>query len=186
VTFGGFVLPATWFQSINPMMVFILTPVILAVWARQARKGNEPSTLGKMVIGTVVTAASYLMVAGLSYLALQSGGKVHWLWAALFFVFFTAGELFILPVGLGLFGRLAPPQLAAFTIAAWFFAISFGSRFAGWVGGLWEPLGPAKFFALMAGIALFAGVLLFFLDWPIRRMEKQAGQADLEALHLEN
>jgi POT family proton-dependent oligopeptide transporter len=167
------------------MMVFVLTPLFVARWARLAAKGREASTLGKMVIGTVITAVSYLMVAAVSYFAIQAGAKANWLWAAAFFVLFTAGELYILPVGLGLFGRLAPPKLAAFTIAAWFFAISFGSRFAGWVGGLWEPLGQVRFFALMAGICLVAGVLLFFLDWPLRRLEKAAGQADLEALHLE-
>jgi POT family proton-dependent oligopeptide transporter len=181
----GFLIPATWFQSINPMMVFILTPVFVARWARLAAKGREASTLQKMVIGAVVTAASYLMVAGVSYLAAQAGMKAHWAWAFAFFVFFTAGELYILPVGLGLFGRLAPPRLAAFTIAAWFFAISFGSKFAGWVGELWSKMDPAHFFGLMAAIALGAGVLLFLLDWPVRRLEKAAGKADLEALHLE-
>jgi POT family proton-dependent oligopeptide transporter len=182
---GGLVIPATWFQSINPLMVFVLTPIFLARWARLAAKGREASTLGKMVIGAGVTAVSYLMVAAVSYFAIQAGMKASWLWAAAFFVLFTAGELYILPVGLGLFGRLAPPRLAAFTIAAWFFAISFGSRFAGWVGGLWEPLGQVKFFALMAGICVVAAILLFILDLPVRRMEKAAGQADLEALHLE-
>ena len=33
------------------------------------------------------------------------------------------GELYILPTGLGLFARLAPPTLGATTVAAWFLAI---------------------------------------------------------------
>ena len=133
----------------------------------------------------MITAVSYLMVATVCYFAIQGGVKAHWLWAAVFFVMFTAGELYILPLGLGLFGRVAPPSLAAFTIAAWFFAISFGSRFAGWVGGFWEPLGQVKFFALMAGICLIAGAMLFALDRPVRRLEAAAAKADLETLHLE-
>ena len=41
---------------------------------------------------------------------------------AYFFVL-TLGELYILPTGLGLFARLAPPKLGATTVAAWYLAI---------------------------------------------------------------
>lgn len=46
-------------------------------------------------------------------------GAVSWLWAALFVLLLTAGELFILPTGLALFGQLVharrQPQRAGAT-----------------------------------------------------------------------
>ena len=45
-----------------------------------------------------------------------------WVWLVAFFVVMTAGELYILPIGLGLFGRLAPNGFTATTIALWFLA----------------------------------------------------------------
>ena len=78
----------------------------------------------------------------------------------LFFVVFTFGELFILPTGLGLFARLAPPHLGATTVAAWFLVIFSGSLSAGLVGRLWSSMEPAAFFLLLAGIAATSAVLL--------------------------
>ena len=50
----------------------------------------------------------------------------------------TAGELYILPIGLGLFGRLAPAGFNATTIALWFLAAFFGNLLAGAFGTLWS------------------------------------------------
>jgi len=36
-------IPTTWFQSFNPFMIFAFTPLVVALWARQATLGTEPS-----------------------------------------------------------------------------------------------------------------------------------------------
>jgi POT family proton-dependent oligopeptide transporter len=79
-------------------------------------------------------------------------------------VLFTVGELFILPVGLSLFGRLAPPHLAATTIACWFLTGFVGNLLAGAVGILWSSLTHSTFFLCVAGLAFTAGGLLLSLD----------------------
>ena len=83
-----------------------------------------------------------------------------WAWLALFFLVFTFGELFILPTGLGLFARLAPPHLGATTVASWFLVIFSGSLSAGLVGTLWSRFTPATYFLLLAAIAGLAAILL--------------------------
>ena len=87
------------------------------------------------------------------------------------------GELYILPTGLGLFARLAPPRLGATTVAAWFLAVFSGSLLAGVVGTLWSKASHAGFFVLLAGLATAAAMLLWRLDRPIRSVEK--ARADL-------
>ncbi len=84
---------------------------------------------------------------------------------------FTLGELFILPTGLGLFARLAPPSLGATTVAAWFFAIFTGSLTAGFVGTLWSRMTHALFFAILAAIAALSAAMLLLLDVRTRRIE---------------
>ena len=45
-------IPMTWFQSLNPLIVFLFTPLILAHWMRVARKtGKQGSSIIKMAIG---------------------------------------------------------------------------------------------------------------------------------------
>ncbi|HEX2081897.1 MAG TPA: peptide MFS transporter [Xanthomonadaceae bacterium] len=166
---GGFSIPMTWFQALNPLLVIVLTPLFVAYWTRQAVQGREPAAAQKMAMGAAGVAAAYLMLAAVSGALPQ--GQASWTWLALFFVVLTAGELFILPVGLGLFARLAPEGHRATTIAAWFFATFGGSLLAGVLGTLWSVVGPSQFFALMAGVAATAGALLWRLDAPTRRVE---------------
>lgn len=153
-------IPMTWFQSLNPMMVFLLTPLFVAHWTRKAKEGREPLPLAKMATGAGIVAASYLMLAAVSS-AFGEGSTVSWLWLAAFFVLMTAGELYILPVGLSLFGRLAPAKYGATAIAVWFSAAFAGNLLAGYLGGFWSQLSHAAFFAMIATVAASAMVLLF-------------------------
>src|SRR5882724_2415046 len=57
-------IPTTWFQAFNPFMIFAFTPFVVALWARQARRGSEPSSIDKMALGCFgVTLANLIMVA---------------------------------------------------------------------------------------------------------------------------
>ncbi len=147
----------TWFQSLNPLLVFALTPLLLTWWSRLAARNREPEALRKMAIGAAGVAASYVMLALVAALA---GPTASWLWLAAFIVVLTASELFILPVGLGLFARLAPVGMAATMIAAWFLAAFAGNLLAGVLGTWWSSLGPAKFFGVMAATAGLAAIAL--------------------------
>lgn len=165
---GGFEIPMTWFQSLNPLLVFALTPLLLAHWSRQAGAGREPQPLTKMSLGAAGVAAAFLMLAAVSATA---PGAASWIWLAAFFAVLTAGELFILPVGLGLFARFAPAGLAATAVAAWFLAAFAGNLLAGTLGAFWSAIGPAAFFALMAAVAGLSSVSLLAL----RPLAKRAG-----------
>jgi POT family proton-dependent oligopeptide transporter len=160
----------TWFQSLNPLLVIVMTPFLLARWKREAEAGREHSPLQKMAIGAAIVAASYALLAGAA--ALYPGGA-HWLWVVAFFIVLTFGELYILPTGLGLFARLAPPQLGATTVAAWYLAIFAGSMTAGLVGSWYSRLQPPVYFAVLTAIALVAAGLLLTLDRRARRVEEQ-------------
>jgi dipeptide/tripeptide permease len=52
-------MPMTWFQAINPLVIFVLTPWIVLRWKKQATVGREWGATTKMVFGSVVIAASY-------------------------------------------------------------------------------------------------------------------------------
>jgi POT family proton-dependent oligopeptide transporter len=165
---GDWSIPMTWFQSLNPAFIFIFTPVIVAWWTRRARQGKDQSTVTKMGTGALIMAASYLMLAVIAGLA---GSSASWLWLVFFFLVYTIGELFILPVGLGLFGRLAPPGHAATMIAAWFAASFFGNLAAGALGTVWSALSPPVFFVVVAGVATFSGISLLVLGPWARKLE---------------
>jgi POT family proton-dependent oligopeptide transporter len=92
-------------------------------------------------------------------------------------VLLTTGELYILPVGLGLFGRMAPEGFRATSIATWFFAGFFGNLLAGALGTLWSRLGHAWFFTLIAAVAGVSALLLYMLGRRIGDVETHASAA---------
>jgi len=172
-TIAGAEIGAAMFFSLNPLLVMLMTPVLLARWKRQAECGRELSVMHKMAVGALIVGASYLLVAAAE--SVSGDGRAHWLWLLSFFVIFTLGELYILPNGLGIFARLAPPKLGASTVAAWYLAIFAGSLAAGQVGRLWSRTGHTSFFLLLAGIAGVSAILLHLLDAPTKRVLARAG-----------
>ena len=165
---GGAEIGAAMWFSLNPLLVMVMTPILLRRWRLQSERGREFSVMQKMAVGALLVAASYLLVAAVE--AVTGEGRAHWVWLLSFFLIFTLGELYILPNGLGIFARLAPPKLGASTVAAWYLAIFAGSLAAGQVGRLWSRLDHVGFFMLLAGIASLSAVLLFLLDRPARRV----------------
>jgi POT family proton-dependent oligopeptide transporter len=168
-TIGLWTIPMTWFQSLNPLLVIMMTPLLLSHWRQRAQAGSTGSAMKKMALGALIVAAAYLLLATVAFEA--GTGRASWLWLAVFFAVFTLGELYILPTGLGLFARLAPIGYGATTVAAWFCAIFTGSFSAGMVGTLWARTSHAEFFAILTLISAIAAAMLLALDRAIRRIE---------------
>jgi POT family proton-dependent oligopeptide transporter len=155
---------------------------MVITWTRLGRRGREPGDVFKMAMGAFIVAASYLLIAAVAWWSGKTGVPASWAWLVAWFFVYTIGELFILPVGLGLFARMAPPTLAATTIAAWFLASFAGNFAAGALGTLWGAITPAAFFALTAGVAGLSGALLLSLaPWSQRVQRDVAATAPAPA-----
>lgn len=165
----GWQVPATWLQSLNPLFVFALTPLLVAFWNRRGGSVSPAAPLAKMAFGAFVVATSFVLLAAVASQSDAGGAPVHWLWLVAFFAVLTFGELYILPVGLGMFAQLALPGFGATTIAAWFLAAFAGNLLSGVVGTWWSHLSPAAFFLAMAAIAAVSGALLRLLASTERR-----------------
>ena len=165
---GQFSIPMTWFISLNPMCVMLITPLLLAWWRKREAAGFDPVPTRRMATGALIVGGSYLFLAALSWNA--GNVAVHWQWFALFWVVLTFGELFILPTGLGLFARLAPQRLGATTVASWFLATFAGNLAAGVVGTLWTRMSHPAFFVLLAVICLISAIGLRLMDSRARQV----------------
>jgi proton-dependent oligopeptide transporter, POT family len=172
-----FSIPVTWFQSLNPLLVFVFSPYLVMRWTAEADRNREPATVLKMVVGVVLVALAYLLIAVATAWARLHAQPVGWGWAAAFIAIMTAGELFILPVGLGLFARLAPSGLTATVVATWFFAGFAGNLLAGWLGTLWNWMSHGLFLALIGGVALLSAGCLTILSGSVTRLEQSVSRS---------
>ena len=161
-------IPVTWFQAFNPFLIFVFTPFIVALWAWQAKRGREPSTVTKMSIGCLgVTLANLIMVAA----AWQAAGdEASWLWLLGYFVVITLGELYLSPIGLSLVSKVAPARMVSMLMGLWLATSFTGNLIAGWLGGFWSSMDKMTFFLMIAGIALIASAVILAFDRPLRKV----------------
>ena len=169
---ADFQIPYTWSQSINPFMIFAFTPLVIWLWARQARKRREPSTVLKMAYGCFFLAISYVLMAGVAVLA-GPHGQASWAWLVPFFAIYTVGELYLSPIGLALVARLAPPQVLSMMMGFWFITNFVGYTLAGVLGSLWTTMDKSHFFLLTAAIPAAAGAVIWLFDRPTRPIIEQ-------------
>jgi POT family proton-dependent oligopeptide transporter len=159
-------IPTTSFQAFNPFMIFAFTPLVVALWAWQARRGTEPGTLTKMALGCFGVALAYLIMATAAWHA--GGAKASWLWLTGYFVVLTVGELYISPIGLSLVSKVAPARMLSMMMGAWLATSFLGGFFAGWLGSLWSAMDKAQFFLMIAAIAAAAGLAIAAFNRPLR------------------
>jgi POT family proton-dependent oligopeptide transporter len=166
-------IPVTWFQSFNPLMIFAFTAPVLALWSAQAARGREPNSLNKMVIGGILLSAGYLTMAAAAILT-GDAGKASWLWLVLSIALMTLGEIYLSPVSLSLYSKVAPPQILS-TMMAVNFIPNFlgGGLLQGWLGSYWSSMGKADFFLMIAAIAGAATVILWAFNKPLTPLLKE-------------
>jgi len=158
--------PAEWFQSFNPFMIFAFTPFIVALWARQSARGTEPSSVTKMALGCFgIATANLILVAAAS---VSGGGGASWLWLAGYFAVVTVGELYISPTSLSLVSKVAPARMLAMLMGAWLATSFIGNFVSGFLGSFWSTMEKPDFFAMIAAVAAGAGLVILALNRSLK------------------
>ena len=159
--------PSPWFLALNPLMIFVFTPLIVRLWARQGRLGTELFPISKMAFGCLCVALANLVMAGA---AGSAAGKASALWLVGYFVLATIGELHLAPVGLALISRLAPAGTTSIMMGVWFATTLPADVVAGFLGGFWSSMAKTNFFLMIALIAAFASLALWAASQVVRRL----------------
>jgi len=156
----------TWFLAFNPFMIFAFTPFVVARWGRQAGRGTESSSVGKMALGCAGVAAAYLIMAAAAWHA--GAGKASWLWLVAFFVVITIGELYLSPVGLSFITKISPLRIVSMMMGVWLATSFLGGFLAGYIGSFWSVMGKPEFFLMVAAIAALAAAMIFACRWLLK------------------
>src|SRR5215467_2965044 len=162
-------IPSTWFQAFNPFMIFAFTPFVVALWARQARLGTEPSSINKMALGCFGVTLANIIMAGAAW---QAGGApdASWLWLFAYFVVITIGELYLSPVGLSLVSKAAPARMVSMMMGLWLGTSFIGNFIGGWLGSFWSGMDKMSFFLMIAAVAALAGVVIAAFNRPLGKI----------------
>jgi POT family proton-dependent oligopeptide transporter len=128
---GG--VPASVFQSINPIYIILFAPMFAALWQWLGKRGLEPSAPAKFALALAQVGAGFLVfVWGANSVGPEVATPV--LFVFLLYMLHTTGELCLSPVGLSAMNRLAPSFLASLIMGAWFYMTAVGNFVAGKIG----------------------------------------------------
>ena len=196
-TLFGWEMPASYFQSVNPLAVIALAPIFSIIWGFLYMRKLEPSSPKKMAIGLGLVALGYVVIA-IAVKGLGIDDKVSMWWLIALYIIHTMGELCLSPIGLSMVSKLAPLRLSSLMMGTWFLANAAANKFAGTLsalipGGEDGSGGATSFigfkisnlyeffilFIIMSGAA--AAILFVLSSWLEKRMHNDHVEgADLE------
>lgn len=152
--FMGWLVPASWFQSLNAMFIICLGTGVAGYWAKRKLKNQLSSSLFKMIIGLIIMGTGFFFMSAAST-QYETQGSSAMYWLVLAYLFHTIGELCISPVALSFITKLAPLKYASLTMGVYFAMTGFGNKLAGILGEASQSMGE---FTIFTGIAIFCVV----------------------------
>jgi POT family proton-dependent oligopeptide transporter len=172
---GGFTIPATWFQSVNPLMIIIFAPLFAGLWVGMAKRGVDLSSPSKFALGLFLAGIGFVIMIFAANAVVASGGKTlvspWWLVGSYFFQ--SIGELCLSPVGLSSMTKLAPRRYVSQMMGIWFLASALGNLIGGRVGGHVDPEKldqMPQLFTTTTISLMVAAAVIGLLVIPIRKM----------------
>lgn len=164
---GSFEVPAAWYQSINPLVIVAIAPLLAIVWTKMKK---QPSFFGKSLIGLALTGVAFV-IPGVAFLSINPDEKISPLVLIIPIVLFSVGELFVSPIGLSATTSLAPKKYSSRMMSLWFLnsAVALGAN-AFTVRFLDEDH-PAGFFF---GYAIVMGIVVLFIALMLKKLKKLA------------
>ena len=169
----GFSIPSSWFQSVQPAFVILLTPIFALTWT--ALGARQPSISGKFALGLFFMGMSYLVLVPAGAMAQAGEGiRVSPWWIVASYAISEFGEICLYPVGMSAVTKLAPPRIVGLMMGVWFLAIAFGNKLAGWVAGFIESMPLATLFGVMTAVLVGAAVIMAILIKPVSRLTGEA------------
>ena len=163
--FGGWEMPASWLQSVQPVFIVLLAPVFSSLWLWLGRR--SPSIPGKMSFGLILLGVGFAILAWAStYATLDTPVSANWLVATYFF--HTLGELCLSPIGLSAITRLSPHRYVGQMMGIWFMGAALGNLVAGRVAGLIESLPLPQVFGSVTLFSIGTGLVLLIFTKPLK------------------
>ena len=163
----GWQMPSTWFQSVNPMFIFLLTPFLNMLWSWQSGRRKEPPSVNKMAIGCFLLGISFFPLMYITA-GLGPAERISFLWLVGSTFFYTVGEIYLSPIGLSLVTKVAPARLVSMMMGAWYLSSFFGNYLCGFLGTFYEKMSRPSFFLMLILLGVGAGMAILALSKPLK------------------
>lgn len=195
---GSFVVPTTWFQSVNPLLIILLAPVFGWAWTALGRRRLNPPQPVKIALGLLFLGVGYLFMvwgASIARAGVQTppdqpalaAAKASMLFILATYFFHTVGELCLSPTGLSYVTKAAPVRFVSLLMGIWFISSFIANLGGGLVAAQvervekgeielpWNLGGQADFFMLFVVTSITAALIILAITPLLRRIMRSPG-----------
>lgn len=171
---GSFEVPTEWFQSVNPLFIILLAPILSMLWTYLSHIGKEPSIPVKMALGMILLGVGFIFLCIANSQTIGEGSnepvKVGMSFVIFAYLFHTIGELCLSPIGLSMVSKLSPVKFASIMMGVWFLSSFFANIIGGYIASLTSFLGAGTIFLGLAVFSILVGFCLLLLNkWLVKK-----------------
>ncbi|RIK79460.1 MAG: hypothetical protein DCC68_13160 [Planctomycetota bacterium] len=198
----GFEVSAEKMQSLNPVLIILLLPIVTWLWNYLAKKGIKIRATDKMFVGFVLTAVTMGIMSYAGHLAgpaetrqvvkngeevtervpLPDDRKVGLEWQAVAYIMLTIAEILISVTGLELAFVSAPKSMKGLITAVWLFFVGVGNLFINVpITQLYPQMEPDKYYGMLAIAMLVVAAVFVFV--AKRFNAAMDAEKEIEAAH---
>jgi POT family proton-dependent oligopeptide transporter len=153
-------------NAIEPFFVIAFSLPLVLLWKTLDRRGKEPATTTKIVMGMFLMALAYFVM----FFAGKAGGdtgKVSPWWLVGCYALMGLAEITLSPMALSLVSKVAPARARGLMMGLWFVATGIGGKLTQ-IGVYWTEW-RSTFFAVLATLSLATALLLVAVLKPLKR-----------------
>ena len=166
--FLGFVIPASFFQSINPLIIILIGPMIANFWLSVDRSKNKINTSQKMGLGLLLLASGFFLIMIVNN---SSETSISLWWLVGVYFLHTMGELCLSPIGLSMVSKVSPKKIASLMMGFWFLSSAVANFTAGKLPAILES-NNLDLFTFLSVSSLVAGLVLIFISSFMEKLIK--------------
>ena len=159
--------PASWWQSVNALLIIVFAPIFAWLWVKLGPTG--PASPTKFSLGLVGVGLGFLILVPAAHIA-STGAKVGLSWLFTVYLIHTLAELCLSPVGLSSMTKLAPARIVSLVMGVWFLGASVGNFLGGQAASFYESMPLATLLEAVAALPILAGIVMFLFRKPLTRM----------------
>jgi POT family proton-dependent oligopeptide transporter len=165
----GFIIPVSFFQSINPLIIILLGPLIASFWLRIDNSKRKINTSQKMGVGLILLSAGFFLIM---YVNNSSDSSVSLWWLVGVYFLHTLGELCLSPIGLSMVTKVSPKKIASLMMGFWFLSAAVANYSAGKLPSILQ-INNLDLFTFLTIMSLVAGIVLISIAPFMEKLVKK-------------
>tara|TARA_B100000475_G_scaffold4295_1_gene4095 strand:+ start:2049 stop:3461 length:1413 start_codon:yes stop_codon:yes gene_type:complete len=157
--FLGFIIPASFFQSINPLIIILLGPLVANFWLRIDNSKYQINTSQKMGLGLILLSFGFFLIM---YVNNTNVSSINLWWLVGVYFLHTLGELCLSPIGLSMVTKVSPKKIASLMMGFWFLSSAIANYSAGKLPIILQS-NNIDLFTFLTIMSFMAGILLIVI-----------------------